>query len=127
MPIPRPDGNASRALGGFFLIAGILHFTHTRQYEAIMPPWVPARQEMVYLSGAAEIAGALGALLPATRAPAGWWLTATLVAVFPANVHMALHPEGYPIPPWLLWARLPLQGALVAWALWATEALRRRG
>ena len=127
MPIPRAGGSASRALVGFFLIAGTLHFTHTRLYEAIMPPWVPARREVVYLSGAAEIAGALGALLPATRAAAGWWLTATLVAVFPANVHMALHPEGYPIPAWLLYARLPLQGAFVAWALWATDALRRRG
>ncbi len=92
-----------------------------------MPPYVPAQREMVYLSGAAEIAGGLAALAPRTRPLAGWWLIATLVAVFPANVDMALRPNDYPIPRSLLYARLPFQAAFVAWAHWATGAATARG
>lgn len=113
-----------RPLGAFFVFAGTLHFTHTDRYIAIMPPYVPAPREMVLLSGVAEIAGGVAALVPATRRAAGLWLVATLVAVFPANVHMALCPEqvrGLDVPGWLLWARLPLQAALVAWVLAATR------
>ena len=65
---------------------------------------------------------ALAVLHPRTRAAAGWWLTATLVAVFPANVNMALHAERFaPIPAPLLWLRLPLQAPLVAWVRRATS------
>ena len=55
-----------------------------------------------------------------TRGTAGWWLTATLAAVFPANVNMALHPEKFKQVPGgaaALWARLPLQGLFIAWVL----------
>ena len=103
-------------LGAFFLVAGALHFLRPRMYEAIMPDALPAHRELVYASGAAELAGGAGVLHPRTRRVAGWWLIATLLAVFPANVHMALHPERYrAIPPWALWARLPVQGVLIAW------------
>ena len=51
-----------------------------------------------------------------TARPAGWWLIATLVAIFPANVEMAVHAERFRhVPEPLLWARLPLQGLLIAW------------
>lgn len=111
-----------RALGAFFLAAGALHFTHRRHYEAIVPDYLPAHRELVWASGVAEIAGALAAQHPRTRRGAGWWLTATLLAVFPANVHMALHADRYPsLPPALLYARLPLQAAVIAWALRATR------
>ena len=107
----------SRALlGGVFLAAGALHFVRPRMYEAIMPRYLPAHRELVLASGVAEIAGGAGVLHPRTRRPAGWWLIATLVAVFPANVEMAVHAERFhKIPAPLLWARLPLQGALIAW------------
>ena len=120
MPLPAPGPIAPRVLGGFFVLAGTLHFTRPRRYEAIMPPYVPAQREMVYLSGVAEIVGGLAALAPRTRPFAGWWLIATLVAVFPANVDMALRPDDYPIRRSLLYARLPFQAAFVAWAHWAT-------
>ncbi len=82
-----------------------------------MPPYLPFHRELVYLSGAAEIAGSIGVIFASTRRGAGWWLIATLVAIFPANQHMALHPARYPgFPPILLWARLPLQALLVCWA-----------
>ena len=112
-----------RLLSVFFLTAGTLHFVRPDVYERIMPPYLPAHRELVLLSGAAEIAGGLGVALPRTRRAAGLWLAATLVAIFPANVEMALRPKRYaPIPAPLLWARLPLQPLLVIWALRATRA-----
>ena len=111
---------ARAVLGATFIFTGFLHFFRPRMYEAIMPPYLPAHRELVYASGAAEIAGGAGVLLPKTRNAAGWWLIATLVAVFPANVEMALRPERFKkIPKSLLYARLPLQGAMIA-AVWKT-------
>jgi hypothetical protein len=80
------------------VLAGALHFVIPRQYEAIMPPSLPAPRALVYASGVAEIAGGVGVMHPRTRRLASLWSIATLVAVFPANVHMALHPERYPVP-----------------------------
>jgi uncharacterized membrane protein len=107
---------ARRTLGPFFIGAGLLHFARTKEYEAIMPDYLPARRELVLVSGAAEMIGGLAAIVSSGRWISRWWLTATLLAVFPANVHMALHPERYPrIPRWALYARLPLQGAFILW------------
>ena len=113
---------ASVALGVTFTAAGALHFARPRMYEAIMPRYLPAHRELVLASGVAEIAGGVGVLHPRTRRLAGWWLIATLLAVFPANVEMAVHAERFKrFPPAALWARLPLQGLLIAWA-WLTAA-----
>lgn len=111
-----------RALGRFFVLAGSLHFVIPRTYEAIMPAWLPRHRQLVYASGAAEIAGGLAVMVPATRRAGGLLLIATLVGVFPANINMALHAERYSLPRWALLARLPLQGALIAWAERATRA-----
>jgi len=107
----------SRALlGATFLATGVLHFLRPRMYEAIMPRYLPAHRELVYASGVAEIAGGAGVLHSRTAKPAGWWLIATLIAIFPANVEMAVHAERFrTIPRPLLWARLPVQGLLIAW------------
>ena len=114
-------------LGVFFIAAGLNHFWDTAFYVAIMPPWLPWHLALVYLSGAAEIG--LGALLLFSRwqVLAGWGLIALSVAVFPANIHMALHPELFPqFTPAGLWLRLPLQFALIAWAWWYTRSPARR-
>ena len=114
-----------RPLSLFYLVAGTLHFLRPRVYEAIMPDALPAKRELVYASGLAEIVGGAGVLHPATRRAAGWWLIATLIAIFPANVHMAFNAERYrPIPAPLLWLRLPLQALLIAWA-WRVAVQRR--
>jgi uncharacterized membrane protein len=111
-----------RLLGITFLTAGALHFLRPRMYEAIMPRYLPAHRELVYASGVAELAGGAGVLNPKTRRAAGWWLIATLVGIFPANVEMAVHAERFRrIPKPLLFARLPLQGALIAW-VWKSTA-----
>lgn len=116
---------AARGLTAFFVIAGLLHFLRPREYEAIVPPYVPRPREAVVISGAAEIAGGLSAAVPRLRPFTRWWLTALLLAVFPANVHMALHPDevrGLRVPRSLLWARLPVQGALIVWVWRATRS-----
>ena len=108
-----------RLFGVIFTLAGILHFARPRMYEAIMPDYLPARRELVYASGAAEMAGGLGTLHPRTRNAASWWSIATLVAVFPANLHMALNPDRYKKVPGgkaALYARLPVQLLLIGWA-----------
>jgi uncharacterized membrane protein len=108
--------------GAIFILAGLAHFLQPRRYRAIMPPYLPLHSKLVAVSGAAEIV--LGALLCFRRsAPlAGWGLMALLVAVFPANLHMALHYRRYaPIPAWALWARLPLQPLLILWVYWCSR------
>jgi uncharacterized membrane protein len=108
----------STAVGVVFTVAGLLHFVRPGTYVSIMPDELPAQRELVYASGAAEMAGGLGLLHPRTRRWAGWCLIVTLVAVFPANVHMAVRAERYPqFPPAALWARLPFQLVFIA-AVW---------
>jgi uncharacterized membrane protein len=113
----------SRALLGLtFICTGLLHFVKPRMYRAIMPGYLPAHRELVFASGVAEVVGGVGVLHPRTRRAAGWWLIATLLAVFPANVEMAVHAERFKrFPPAALWARLPVQGVLIACA-WLTAA-----
>jgi uncharacterized membrane protein len=113
---------SQRLLAVVFTAAGALHFLRPGMYEEVMPEYLPAHHELVLGSGAAEIAGAVMVVFPRTRRLGGLWLAATLVAVFPANLNMALHADRYPsLAPALLWARLPLQGLLVWWSLGATR------
>ena len=121
--------NRSRlALAAFFTFTGTMHFVARRSFEAIVPQAIAARKrEAVAVSGVAEIAGAAMVLHPATRRLGRWWLLALLVAVFPANVHMAVNPEQIrgldmrKLPQWALWARLPLQPAAMVWVWLATR------
>lgn len=107
-----------RILMGFlYITAGTLHFLLMRTYTGIMPDYLPAHRELVLISGAAEIAGGLGILIPQARRPAAWGLILLLIAVMPANIWMAQHPERYStIPLWAIWLRLPLQLPLIWWA-----------
>ncbi len=116
------------ALAAFFTFTGTLHFLKPRFFEAIVPPAIEsAKREVVAISGAAEIAGGLAVLHPATRRFGRWWLLGLLLAVFPANIHMAVNPEQIrgldleKIPRWALWARLPLQPLAMIWVWRATR------
>jgi uncharacterized membrane protein len=121
--------NRSRlALAAFFTYTGTLHFLKPRFFEAIVPPAIEsAKKEVVAISGAAEIAGGLAVLHPATRRFGCLWLLALLLAIFPANIHMAVNPEKIrgldlkKIPRWALWARLPLQPLAMLWVWRATR------
>jgi uncharacterized membrane protein len=109
--------------GPVMALLGINHFVMPKAYESIMPDYLPAHRELVYASGVAEIVGALATLHPKTRRAGGWFLIATLVAIFPANVHMAMNPADYPKVPGgetTLYVRLPLQVLFVYWVWLAT-------
>jgi len=121
--------SALRKLAGpFFIGAGVLHFVKPEPYRAIMPPYIPAPDAMVALSGVAEVAGGVGLLVPRTRRWAGWWLVATLIAIFPVHIHMARNPERYEqhVPGGRagLYARMPFQLVFIAWVLGAARDAR---
>ena len=115
-------------MGPGYVIAGILHFIVPELYVQIIPPILPAPLALVYLSGVAEIAVGIGVLIPRTRAYAAWATIALLVAIFPANVYMAtsmvvVEGIGGGDPSAAnRWGRLPLQGVLILWAYWYTDA-----
>jgi uncharacterized membrane protein len=103
----------------FFVVAGAFHFLKPEMYLQIMPPYFPAPQLLVAVSGLAEIAGGIGLLLRPWRRAAGWGLIALLIAVFPANIHMVQHPGQFHYAPWISWARLPFQGVFIVWVWFA--------
>lgn len=122
-------GRVKRALlipmAAFYVIAGLNHFRDPAFYLQIMPPWLPWHLPLVWISGVAEVALGLAVLPRPTRRWAAWGIVALLVAVFPANLHMALNDvpiDGEHLPTWALWLRLPLQGLLIAWAFGYTRA-----
>jgi len=107
--------------GLFFLWGGLNHFRVTDFYLRMMPPYLPWHLALVYISGIAEIVLGVLLLVPGLRRVAAWGLIALLVAVFPANIHMALHAELFPeFNSALLWGRLPAQALLIVWASWYT-------
>lgn len=102
---------------------GILHFAKPTGFLRIMPPQLPAPLLLVYLSGVFEVLGGIGVLLAQPiRRIAALGLVCLYIAVFPANINMALHhiqlTEGGTMPVWAMWARLPLQAVFIAWAYW---------
>jgi uncharacterized membrane protein len=110
-------------LAAFFTSMGVMHFVAPEGMVHAVPPWLPDAALLVAVSGVFEILGGVGVLIPQTRRLAGWGLIALLVAVYPANIHMALHdgPWTAQVPAWALWARLPFQFLFMAWAWWATK------
>ena len=121
------------ATGATFIVAGGLHFVIPSTYRAIMPPWIPRHGEAVAVSGIAEIAGGVAMFSPRTSRLGGAWLIALLVAVFPANLHMAMNPEQIRgladrgIPTWAFWLRLPLQPLAIALVWLVTKPTVRAG
>lgn len=127
MPLPLPKRIFVAIAALLYASAGVSHFVFTDKYAAIVPPYLPWHHFLVYASGIAELAGAVGLLIPALRRAAAWGLVVLLIAVFPANVYMAavhVRVTSEPIPPALLWLRLPLQAVLIWWLIWATKPSR---
>ncbi|HEX9104094.1 MAG TPA: DoxX family membrane protein [Polyangia bacterium] len=113
----------------FMVASGIGHFAITDAYVAMVPASFPSPRLLVYASGVAELAGGLGLVVPwpRLRRAAAFGIIALLVAVFPANINMAVHhisPPGMHIAPAALWARLPFQALFVAWAWWLARPSR---
>ena len=101
----------------FYAAGGVNHFVHSGTYVAIMPPHYSHPMGWVQFTGAAEIAGAIGLLLPQTRHAAAWCIIAMLVGYYDVHIYMAVHPEQFAsLPLRALYGRLPLQLVLIAWA-----------
>lgn len=108
-----------------FIAAGVNHFVSPGVYLKIMPEYLPWPLTLVYVSGFFEVLGGVGVAVPPLRRAAGWGLISLLVAVFPANIDMLINAEEFKaIPYWVLVARLPLQGVLIAWVWWAAVKSR---
>lgn len=113
------------SLGLSFVLAGLYHFINPAFYLRMMPSYLPWHLFLIYLSGFFETALGLLLLVPKYTRLAAWGLIALLVAVFPANVNMALNPQLFPdLPPVALWLRLPLQIVFIALAYWFTSGDR---
>ena len=107
-------------MGVFYLVAGLAHFLRPDFYLPMMPPWLPAHRELIFVSGVAEVGLGLAVFVPGLRRIAAWGIIALLIAIFPANLHIALHDvplfgaiHGAGV--WN-WVRLPFQAVLIAWA-----------
>lgn len=123
LPASWPRRLALFGVAAFFSFAGIGHFTNTAFFVSIMPPYLPAHVELVHLSGVFELLGGLGVLFAASRQVACYGLLALLIAVYPANIHMALYPERFPdMTATALYLRLPLQFVFAGIVWWATRA-----
>lgn len=107
-------------LAAMMIYTGILHFVRPEPFIKIVPDWLPAHRALVAVSGFFEILGAVGLLIPRVRKAAAWGLVALFIAVFPANVNMAVN-KIMTDNPWILWGRLPFQAVLIAWAWWYTR------
>ena len=112
-------------MAAFYIFAGIMHFVRPDYYVPMMPPYLPWHMFLIYLSGLAEVVLGAAVLVPSLRTLAAWGIILLLIAIFPANLHIALHnvplfgnPEGAGI---FNWIRLPFQAVLIAWAWWYTE------
>jgi uncharacterized membrane protein len=114
-------------LGGLLTVTGTMHFVAPKVFASIVPPQLPHRSALVYASGAAELTCAAGLAVPRTRRVAGWATALLFVAVFPANVQMALdagdRSAAYRAA---TYARLPVQVPLVMWAVRVARVSRRR-
>jgi uncharacterized membrane protein len=126
---------ATRALAAMLLIAGIAHFIAPKSLDAIVPAFLPGDPRLwTYLSGAAEIAIGLALLAPLTmkigtvsiRLLAAYAALFLFIAVYPANIKMAIDWRDRPMPyPLIAFARLPLQFGLFYWAWSIIKALKR--
>ncbi len=108
----------------FYVGAGANHFLSPDLYVKMIPPFLPIPELLNYISGGAEIVFGLLLLLKTTRQLAAFGIILLLLAVYPANIYMAIKPELFGVPVWAAWLRLPLQLVLLAWAYNYARPLR---
>lgn len=106
------------------MFAGVSHLLMPEPFVQHLPLWVPLREALVAVTGVLEMALGGSLLYPAAhRLLAGRVMAAYLLAIWPANIYVAIagvDVEGQPggAYPWI---RIPLQVLFVAWALWSTR------
>jgi uncharacterized membrane protein len=123
----RTRRNLLYAMSGFYVLAGLNHLVNPEFYVAIIPPELPDPEWLSLLAGLAEIVLGVYVLEPRVRPLAAWGIVALLVAIFPANLYVALENVGLPGGEpgtgnaFVNWVRLPFQAVLIAWAWWYTR------
>ncbi len=111
-------------LAVLMVLAGLSHFFADGVYFKIYPPMLPYPATMVYFTGVAEVLGGIGLLIPRINQAAAWGLAILFIAVYPANINMAvnhIHIDNIPDGNWFQAIRLPFQFVLIAWAYWLTQ------
>ena len=103
-------------LGIGFIFAGVMHFINPDFYLAMMPPYLPWHEFLVYFSGIIEVVLGAMVVFGVQLRWAGIAMVLLLFAVFPANLHMALNPQNFPdVSTAALWGRLPFQVVFLLW------------
>ena len=106
----------------FYVSVGVNHFTIPEWFLQIVPPRLPYKLELVYISGFLEIILGVMLLIPATRFYAAWGLILLLIAVYPANIYLAqTNGVAMNTTPVIAWGRLPFQFVFIALAYWHTK------
>ena len=109
-------------MGIFYISIGISHFTSPIWYVQIVPPYLPYKLELVYISGLFEILFGGMLLFKKTRFLAGWGLILLLIAVYPANIYLAqTNGAAMNTTPLIAWGRLPVQFIFVGLAYWHSK------
>ena len=109
-------------MGVFYISIGISHFTSPIWYVQIVPPYLPYKLELVYISGLFEILFGVMLLFKKTRFLAGWGLILLLIAVYPANIYLAqTNGAAMNTTPLIAWGRLPVQFIFVGLAYWHSK------
>ncbi len=103
----------------FYIGVGVKHFTNPMWFVKIVPPFLPYKLSLVYISGFFEILFGIMLLFPITRHVAAWGLILLLIAVFPANIYLAMtNGAALNTTPLIAWGRLPFQFLFIAIAYW---------
>ena len=106
----------------FYIYTGLLHFTNTNWFLQIVPPYLPMKMELVYLSGLFEVILGFMLIVPALRYYAGWGLILLLIAVYPANIYLAqTNGAAMNTSALVAWGRLPFQFLFIGIAYWHTK------
>ena len=106
----------------FYISVGLNHFTQPYWFLQIVPPYLPYRLELVYISGFLEIILGVMLLIPSARFYAGWGLIILLLAVYPANIYLAqTNGAAMNTTPLIAWGRLPFQFVFIVLAYWHTK------
>lgn len=109
------------AMPAMLAFTSIGHFVFVKGMTMMLPPFVPFRKELVYLTGIIEIVAAIGLLIPSLRVVTGWWLIIFFIMLLPANIYAAIKHidlekatfDGSGLS--YLWFRVPLQLFFIVW------------
>jgi len=109
------------AMAAMLLFTSIGHFKFPEGMSMMMPPFIPSRKLVVYITGFIEIAAAVALMIPSAAKSTGWFLIAFFVVLLPANIYAASKRVNYekgtydgPGPVYL-WFRIPMQIFLIGW------------